>query len=87
MPKVAHTKIETPILVGITPGGICSYLSPGYGGWTSDWQIIDLFAPYVMKKFSHLKKRKTGCLGNLYWSTGRLLQKEFMLSALSDLLN
>lgn len=28
------------VLVGISPGGLCSYLSPAYGGSTSDRQIV-----------------------------------------------
>ncbi len=29
------------VLVGITPGGMCSYVSPAYGGSTSDRQIVE----------------------------------------------
>ena len=50
-PKLPHAQQATystyknrntvKVLVGITPGGLCSYLSPGYGGCTSDRQIIE----------------------------------------------
>ena len=29
------------VLVGITPGGLCSYVSPAYGGTASDRQIVE----------------------------------------------
>ena len=29
------------VLAGITPGGLCSYVSPAYGGSTSDRQIVE----------------------------------------------
>ena len=40
-----NNKNTIKVLAGVTPGGLCSYISPAYGGSTSDRQIVERTLP------------------------------------------